>query len=269
MPHATGLFDVQQHTFSHVPFKDIVYSPEPGIVGTIPAAPPEALLEELAITSRLIREHVGGDCVGLRTPFGYYRGLRDRPDLLEIVRAAGPPLRHILGPQRGEREPDALGAALRLRGGGLPGHPRAPVPVLARRRLVRPARLRHGPGAARGAQGRGRRGGRARPRLRRVLPRLGHAGLGRAPRRLAARLPPLRATNAASRSRPTRSTGGASPAAEPPAKRLCRLRKRSRCAGSAGRGSARRARTRAPRRCSCRGSAARRARSSRPRRSAG
>ena len=28
--HATGLFDVQQHTFSHVPFKDIVYSPEPG-----------------------------------------------------------------------------------------------------------------------------------------------------------------------------------------------------------------------------------------------
>ena len=28
--HASGLFDVQQHTFSHVPFKDIVYSPEPG-----------------------------------------------------------------------------------------------------------------------------------------------------------------------------------------------------------------------------------------------
>ena len=50
---ASGLFDIQQHTFSHVPFKDIVYSPGPGLVGTIKASPPEALLEELAVTSRL------------------------------------------------------------------------------------------------------------------------------------------------------------------------------------------------------------------------
>src|SRR5919206_4925175 len=35
----SGLFDIQQHTFSHVPFKDIVYSPEPGMVGTIAASP--------------------------------------------------------------------------------------------------------------------------------------------------------------------------------------------------------------------------------------
>ena len=68
---ATGLFDVQQHTFSHVPFKDIVSSPAPGLVGTIPASPAPALAEELAFTSRLIRDHLGGDCVGLRTPFGY------------------------------------------------------------------------------------------------------------------------------------------------------------------------------------------------------
>jgi len=98
--HASGLFDVQQHTFSHVPFKDIVYSPEPGIVGTIPAAPPVALTEELAFTSRLLRDHLGVECVGLRTPFGYYRGLRDRPDLLEIVRGAG--LRYITSWGRNE-----------------------------------------------------------------------------------------------------------------------------------------------------------------------
>lgn len=98
--HATGLFDMQQHTFSHVPFKDIVYSPEPGIVGTIPASPPVALVEELAFTSRLLRDHLGIDCVGLRTPFGYYRGLRDRPDLLEIVRGAG--LRYITSWGRNE-----------------------------------------------------------------------------------------------------------------------------------------------------------------------
>jgi peptidoglycan/xylan/chitin deacetylase (PgdA/CDA1 family) len=86
---ASGLFDVQQHTFSHVPFKDIEYSAAPGIVATIPAAPHEALREELAVTSRLIRDHLGHECVGLRTPFGYHRGLRDRPDLLEIVRETG------------------------------------------------------------------------------------------------------------------------------------------------------------------------------------
>jgi len=98
--HASGLFDVQQHTFSHVPFKDIVYSPGPGLVGTIRASPPEALLEELAFTSRLLRDHVGVECVGARTPFGYHRGLRDRPDLLELVRAAG--LRYVTSWGRNE-----------------------------------------------------------------------------------------------------------------------------------------------------------------------
>jgi peptidoglycan/xylan/chitin deacetylase (PgdA/CDA1 family) len=91
--HASGLFDIQQHTFSHVPFKDIEYSPEPGNLAKIPASPPVALLEELRMTSRLLRDHVGTATVGLRPPFGYYRGLRDRPDLLEIVRKAG--LRYV------------------------------------------------------------------------------------------------------------------------------------------------------------------------------
>lgn len=98
--YASGLFDVQQHTFSHVPFKDIVYSPAPGMVGMIPAAPREALVEELRFTSHLLREHVGTECVGLRTPFGYHRGLRDRPDLLAIVREAG--LRYITSWGRNE-----------------------------------------------------------------------------------------------------------------------------------------------------------------------
>jgi peptidoglycan/xylan/chitin deacetylase (PgdA/CDA1 family) len=97
---AGGLFDIQQHTFSHVPFRDIEYSPEPGIVATIPAAPPVALREELAVTSRLIRDHLGHECVGLRTPFGHHRGLRDRPDLLEIVRETG--LRYVTSWGRNE-----------------------------------------------------------------------------------------------------------------------------------------------------------------------
>lgn len=90
---ATGLFDIQQHTFSHVPFKDIVYSPQPGMVATIPASPAVALREELAVTSRLIRDHLATECVGVRTPFGYHEGLRGRPDLVEIIHDAG--LRYV------------------------------------------------------------------------------------------------------------------------------------------------------------------------------
>jgi peptidoglycan/xylan/chitin deacetylase (PgdA/CDA1 family) len=90
---ASPLFDIQQHTYSHVPFREIVYQPEPGVTATIPETPPAALREELRFSSQLIRDHLGHDCLGLRTPFGYYRGLRGRPDLLEHVRATG--LRYV------------------------------------------------------------------------------------------------------------------------------------------------------------------------------
>ena len=55
----------------------------------LPETPHVALREELRLTSELIRKYLGRECIGLRTPFGYYRGLRDRPDLLEIVRDTG------------------------------------------------------------------------------------------------------------------------------------------------------------------------------------
>ena len=84
------LFDIQQHTYSHVVFKDVHYRPIGGDVeAVLPETPAVALREELAFTSELIRKYLGRECVGLRTPFGYYRGLRDRPDLLEIVRETG------------------------------------------------------------------------------------------------------------------------------------------------------------------------------------
>jgi peptidoglycan/xylan/chitin deacetylase (PgdA/CDA1 family) len=91
--HATGLFDVQQHTYSHVLFRDVVY--DAGSEGRIvmKASPPVALRAELEATSDLIRRLLGIDVVGLRTPFGFFRGLRERPDLLEVVRASG--LRYV------------------------------------------------------------------------------------------------------------------------------------------------------------------------------
>jgi peptidoglycan/xylan/chitin deacetylase (PgdA/CDA1 family) len=87
---ASPLFDIQQHTYSHVVFRDVRYQAEGAEAeAVLPETPHVALREELALTSELIRKYLGRDCIGLRTPFGYYRGLRGRPDLLEIVRDTG------------------------------------------------------------------------------------------------------------------------------------------------------------------------------------
>lgn len=91
--HASGLFDVQQHTYSHVLFRDVVYEAPPEGRIVMKASPHVALQAELEATSHLIRSLLGVEVVGLRTPFGFYRGLRDRPDLLEIVRDCG--LRYV------------------------------------------------------------------------------------------------------------------------------------------------------------------------------
>jgi peptidoglycan/xylan/chitin deacetylase (PgdA/CDA1 family) len=87
---SSPLFDIQQHTYSHVVFRDVRYRAEGAETeAVLPETPHVALREELRITSELIRKYLGRECIGVRTPFGYYRGLRDRPDLLGIVRETG------------------------------------------------------------------------------------------------------------------------------------------------------------------------------------
>jgi peptidoglycan/xylan/chitin deacetylase (PgdA/CDA1 family) len=84
------LFDIQQHTYSHVVFRDVRYRAfGADAEAVLPETPPVALREELAFTSDLIRRHLGRECIGLRTPFGYYQGLRGRADLLQIVKETG------------------------------------------------------------------------------------------------------------------------------------------------------------------------------------
>lgn len=86
----SDLFDIQQHTYSHVVFREVRYRPAGGDTeAVLPETPAVALREELAFTSELIQKYLGRECVGLRTPFGYYKGLRERPDLLEIVAETG------------------------------------------------------------------------------------------------------------------------------------------------------------------------------------
>jgi len=98
---ASPLFDVQQHTYSHVVFRDVRYRPTGSDVeAVLPETPAVALREELTFTSELIRKYLGRECIGLRTPFGHYRGLRDRPDLLQIIADAG--LRYVTSWGRNE-----------------------------------------------------------------------------------------------------------------------------------------------------------------------
>jgi len=87
---ASPLFDIQQHTYSHVVFCEVHYHAHGADAeAVLPETPPVALREELAFTSDLIRRLLGRECIGLRTPFGYYQGLRGRPDLLRIVQETG------------------------------------------------------------------------------------------------------------------------------------------------------------------------------------
>ena len=111
----SSLFDIQQHTYSHVVFRDVRYRAEGAEAeAVIPETPHVALREELRFTSELIRRYLGRECIGLRTPFGYYQGLRGRARPARDRPRNRPQLRHFVGTKRGKREPHPLGAAVHL-----------------------------------------------------------------------------------------------------------------------------------------------------------
>lgn len=78
------LFDIQQHTYSHTLLRDDHWQG-----GTFLASPPVAIRTEVAQTSRALKRLLGVDCIGLRTPHGYYRGLLDSPEMLDVLDACG------------------------------------------------------------------------------------------------------------------------------------------------------------------------------------
>jgi len=88
LPAIEGAMDsgleIQQHTYSHSLFKQDSWQG-----GVFYASPPEALLHEVTATSGLIKRHLGVECIGLRTPHCYYKGLSDRPDLVALLDEAG------------------------------------------------------------------------------------------------------------------------------------------------------------------------------------
>jgi peptidoglycan/xylan/chitin deacetylase (PgdA/CDA1 family) len=78
------LFDIQQHTYSHQLLKT-VYIEDGQSVRVVRGVSVEETREEVRKTSALLAEHLGWQCTGLTGPWCYYRGLRDRPDILQVL----------------------------------------------------------------------------------------------------------------------------------------------------------------------------------------
>ncbi|MEA3403511.1 MAG: polysaccharide deacetylase family protein [Armatimonadota bacterium] len=97
----TGLFDAGQHTYSHVRFKTLWQVNEEGETVHEGGSVAE-IAREVDRASTVIRELLGVEVEGLTTPWGYYRGLGDRPDLLAILHLAG--IRYVRSWMRNERD---------------------------------------------------------------------------------------------------------------------------------------------------------------------
>jgi len=81
---ADPLFDIQQHTYSHQLLKT-VYIEDGRSVRVMRGVSVEETRAEVRTTSALLAEHLGVQCIGLTGPWCYYRGLRDRPDILKVL----------------------------------------------------------------------------------------------------------------------------------------------------------------------------------------
>jgi peptidoglycan/xylan/chitin deacetylase (PgdA/CDA1 family) len=82
------LFDLQQHTETHLLLKT-VYQENAASVRVFRGGAPEEVRADVAAAQATFAEYLGFRPIGLTGPYAYYRGLCDRPDLVEIVHAAG------------------------------------------------------------------------------------------------------------------------------------------------------------------------------------
>lgn len=90
------LLTIGQHTYSHMLLKSIYMTPGDG--KPIHDAYPNFFMKggslaeiskEIEETQALVHDRLGVVCRGLTGPWGYYRGLVDRPDILQVLQANG------------------------------------------------------------------------------------------------------------------------------------------------------------------------------------
>lgn len=84
---ASGLFEIAQHTQDHYPLKTVLE--ETGSRVYLRGLDFNRIEEQIAKPVELLKKHLGVTCKGITAPYTYYRGLGDRPDILEIVARHG------------------------------------------------------------------------------------------------------------------------------------------------------------------------------------
>ncbi len=82
------IFDLQQHTYSHTLLKTVCIERDDK-TQVIRSGSLKEIEQEIRRTNDLLSNKLGINCKGLTGPWGYYRGLSDRPDLLEILHRNG------------------------------------------------------------------------------------------------------------------------------------------------------------------------------------
>ncbi|MBI2939469.1 MAG: polysaccharide deacetylase family protein [Chloroflexi bacterium] len=78
------LFDLQQHTETHVLLKTVYQENERGVT-VFRGGSPDEVRADVAAAQRTFADLLGFRPIGLTGPYNYYRGLGDRPDLVQIV----------------------------------------------------------------------------------------------------------------------------------------------------------------------------------------
>jgi peptidoglycan/xylan/chitin deacetylase (PgdA/CDA1 family) len=81
---ASPLISIGQHTYSHQLFRSL-YVERGDAVELVRGADLATIDDELSRTNSLIKSTLGIDCIGLTAPWTYYRGLRNRPDVLAVL----------------------------------------------------------------------------------------------------------------------------------------------------------------------------------------
>ena len=84
---ASGWFEIAQHTHDHFPLKTVVEESPDNVY--LPGLPADRIEEQLARPVELLQRHLGVRCQGVTAPYSYYRGLADRPEILEIIARHG------------------------------------------------------------------------------------------------------------------------------------------------------------------------------------
>lgn len=82
------LIDIAQHTWSHILLKTVVID-DGNSVEVIRGASLDQIEEDIMRAKDAIENICGIECLGLTGPWCYYRGLMDRPDILEILHKNG------------------------------------------------------------------------------------------------------------------------------------------------------------------------------------